>query len=45
MLPATHRDTDNFHMHIAVNPINYKATNIWKDYDILQQYLRTLDRK
>lgn len=45
---AIHQDTDNTHCHVAVNrvnPITYKAANLWKDADILQKSCRVLERK
>ena len=45
---AIHQDTDNTHCHVAVNrvnPINYKAANLWNDADALQKSCRVLERK
>lgn len=44
---AVHQDTDNVHCHVAVNrvnPINYKAANLWNDADKLQKSCRVLER-
>ena len=44
---AIHRDTDNVHVHIAanrVNPVDYKAANMWGDVDTLQKSMRVLER-
>ncbi|QLG96747.1 relaxase/mobilization nuclease domain-containing protein (plasmid) [Pseudomonas yamanorum] len=44
---AIHRDTDNVHVHIAanrVNPVDYKASNMWGDVDTLQKSMRVLER-
>lgn len=44
---AIHRDTDNVHAHVAVNrvnPLTYKAVNMWKDVEILQKSMRVLER-
>ena len=44
---AIHRDTDNVHAHIAVNrvnPMTYKAANMWNDVDTLQKSMRVLER-
>ena len=43
---AIHRDTDNVHAHVAanrVNPITYKAANMWGDVDTLQKSMRILE--
>lgn len=45
---AVHQDTDNTHCHVAVNrvnPITYKAANLWNDADTLQKSCRVLERK
>lgn len=44
---AIHRDTDNVHAHVAVNrvnPLTYKAVNMWKDVEVLQKSMRILER-
>ncbi|WPP02555.1 TraI/MobA(P) family conjugative relaxase (plasmid) [Pseudomonas sp. HR96] len=44
---AIHRDTDNVHAHVAVNrvnPLTYKAVNMWKDVEVLQKSMRVLER-
>lgn len=44
---AIHRDTDNVHVHVAanrVNPVTYKAANMWGDVDELQKGMRVLER-
>jgi hypothetical protein len=44
---AIHRDTDNVHVHVAVNrvnPLTYKAASLWKDVDVLQKTMRVLER-
>lgn len=45
---AIHQDTDNTHCHVAINrinPIDYRAAEIWNDYDMLQKSCRVLERK
>lgn len=45
---AIHQDTDNTHCHVAVNrvnPVTYKAANLWNDADTLQKSCRVLERK
>lgn len=45
---AVHQDTDNTHCHVAVNrvsPVDYRATNMWNDADMLQKSCRVLERK
>jgi hypothetical protein len=45
---AIHQDTDNTHCHVAVNrvnPVTYKAANLWNDADALQKGCRFLERK
>ncbi|SEE90750.1 TraI/MobA(P) family conjugative relaxase [Pseudomonas coleopterorum] len=45
---AVHQDTDNTHCHVAVNrvnPVTYKAANLWNDADTLQKACRVLERK
>jgi hypothetical protein len=45
---AIHQDTDNTHCHVAVNrvnPVTYKAANLWNDADELQKSCRVLERK
>ncbi|WPP02491.1 TraI/MobA(P) family conjugative relaxase (plasmid) [Pseudomonas sp. HR96] len=45
---AVHQDTDNTHCHVAVNrvnPVTYKAANLWNDADKLQKSCRVLERK
>jgi hypothetical protein len=45
---AIHQDTDNLHCHVAVNrvnPITYRAANLWNDADKLQKACRVLERK
>jgi hypothetical protein len=45
---AIHQDTDNTHCHVAVNrvnPVTYKAANLWNDADALQKSCRVLERK
>lgn len=45
---AIHRDTDNVHAHVAVNrvnPLTYKAVNMWKDVEVLQKSMRILERR
>jgi hypothetical protein len=45
---AIHRDTDNVHAHVAVNrvnPVTYKAANMWNDVDTLQKSMRVLERR
>ncbi|MBU9819689.1 relaxase/mobilization nuclease domain-containing protein [Rahnella sp. BCC 1045] len=45
---AVHRDTDNVHVHVAVNrvnPVTFKSVSLWKDYDHLQQSCREMERK
>ncbi|HEY3591124.1 MAG TPA: TraI/MobA(P) family conjugative relaxase [Buttiauxella sp.] len=45
---AIHNDTDNLHCHIAVNrinPVSYRATNLYKDVDTLHKACRHLELK
>jgi hypothetical protein len=45
---AIHRDTDNVHCHIAanrINPISYRATNMYNDVDTLHKACRHLELK
>ncbi|MBO1811635.1 relaxase/mobilization nuclease domain-containing protein, partial [Serratia ureilytica] len=45
---AIHRDTDNVHVHVAVNRVNpqtYKAASLWKNYDTLQKCCRELEAR
>lgn len=45
---AIHQDTDNTHCHVAVNrinPVDFRATNMWNDADELQKACRILERK
>lgn len=45
---AIHQDTDNTHCHVAVNrvnPVNYKAANLWNDADTLQKCCRVLEQR
>lgn len=45
---AIHRDTDNVHCHIAanrVNPVSYRATNLYNDVDTLHKACRHLELK
>lgn len=45
---AIHRDTDNVHCHIAVNrinPVSYRAANLYKDVDKLHRACRYLELK
>lgn len=45
---AIHQDTDNTHCHVAVNrvnPVTYKAANMWNDADTLQKSCRVLERQ
>ncbi|PIJ56672.1 mobilization protein [Erwinia sp. OLMDLW33] len=45
---AIHRDTDNVHVHVAVNrvhPVTYKSVSLWNNYDHLQQCCREMERR
>ncbi|MBX8493151.1 relaxase/mobilization nuclease domain-containing protein [Pseudomonas cichorii] len=45
---AIHQDTNNTHCHVAVNrvnPVTFKAANLWSDADKLQKSCRVLERK
>ncbi|WP_387691515.1 TraI/MobA(P) family conjugative relaxase [Photorhabdus sp. RM71S] len=45
---AIHRDTDNVHCHIAanrINPIAYRAVNLYNDIDRLHKVCRRLELK
>ena len=45
---AIHRDTDHVHCHVAVNrinPISYRAANLWNDIDTLHKTCRRLELK
>ncbi|AZT39581.1 mobilization protein MobA (plasmid) [Salmonella enterica subsp. enterica serovar Karamoja] len=45
---AIHRDTDNVHCHIAVNrinPISYRAADLWRSKETLQKASRFLEHK
>ncbi|MEN3262460.1 TraI/MobA(P) family conjugative relaxase [Sodalis endosymbiont of Spalangia cameroni] len=45
---AIHRDTDNVHCHVAanrINPISYRATNLYNDIDRLHKVCRRLELK
>ncbi|ELD2083744.1 relaxase/mobilization nuclease domain-containing protein [Enterobacter hormaechei] len=44
---AIHRDTDNIHCHVSanrINPVNFRAQNMWNDADELQKSCRVLER-
>lgn len=45
---AIHRDTDHVHCHVAVNrinPVSYRAANLYNDIDILHKVCRLLEIK
>ena len=47
-IASIHRDTDNLHVHVAanrVNPVSYRAANIYNDADKLQRVCREMELK